>query len=249
MEKYHVDLSQEGRYARHLSLSTVGKEGQERFARARVLIVGVGGLGSPVALYLAAAGIGHLTLVDDDRVSIGNLQRQILYDTPSVGRLKVDVARERLTALNPDCQVTAVAQRLTAKNMQPLVEAHDVVVDCTDNAPTRYALDDACAQACKPLVHAAIGDHEGHLTVFHYGDSPAYRDLFPPSETAPGTNTGTHIPPGVLGTTPGVLGTLQANEVLKLILGLPGILAGRLLIVDLLQGSFTTVTLPTYPRH
>lgn len=244
-----MDSSQEERYARHLSLPTVGKEGQERLARARVLVVGVGGLGSPVALYLAAAGVGHLTLADDDRVSIGNLQRQILYDTPSVGRLKVEVARERLTALNPDCQVTAVARRLTAADMLPIVEAHDVVVDCTDNASTRYALDDACARARKPLVHAAIGEHEGHLTVFHHGDAPAYRDLFPPAETTSGMNAATNVPPGVLGTTPGVLGTLQANEVLKIILGLPGVLAGRLLVVDLLQGNFTTVTLPAFPRR
>lgn len=220
------------RYARHLSLAEVGEAGQLRLKQAHVLVVGVGGLGSPVALYLAAAGIGHLTLVDGDAVDVSNLQRQVVHGVSAIGTTKVESARRRLLDLNPLVSVEAHAEHLTAENAARLVTACDVVIDASDNFATRYLVNDACIAAGKPVVHASILRFEGQLSVFAPGRGPCYRCLFaePP---APGL-VPSCAEDGVLGVLPGMLGTMQANEALKLVLGIGEPLIGRLLVVDAL---------------
>jgi molybdopterin/thiamine biosynthesis adenylyltransferase len=233
-----TELSTEAqrRYARHLSLPEVGLAGQERLARASVLLIGAGGLGSPVALYLVAAGVGRLTLVDGDRVEASNLQRQVLYGERTLGARKVVAARERLSDLNPLVELEVHDERLVAANALALVTAHDVVVDGTDNFATRYLLSDACVLAGKPLVYGSIYRFEGQVTVFDARRGPCYRCLFPsppPPELAPSCAEG-----GVLGVLPGIVGTLQATEALKLLLGVGEPLVGRLLAVDALGTHF-----------
>ncbi|MDR1273408.1 MAG: HesA/MoeB/ThiF family protein [Odoribacteraceae bacterium] len=230
---------EEERYLRHLPLEEIGLGGQEKLKQSAVLVVGAGGLGSPVLLYLAAAGVGRLGIVDDDRVAVSNLQRQVLYDTPSVDLPKVDVARRRLEGLNPLCRVTTHECRLTGENADEIIAPYHVVVDATDNLATRYLMDDACERLRKPLVHASVRGWNGQLSVFHYRGGPAYRDLYPYHE-------GIHHfrqPLGLMGVLPGVVGLLQATEVIKIIAGLEGVLSGKLLLVDLLAPRFTTVNL------
>lgn len=227
------------RYARHIVLREVGGPGQQRLKKARVLMIGAGGLGSPALLYLAAAGVGTLGIVDDDVVSLSNLQRQVLHATADVGRPKVESARDALARLNPHVRVKAHALRLDERNAPDLVAAYDIVADGSDNFATRYCLADACAAARKPLVSAAVGRFEGSITTLkpyeHDRDGrslPSYRDLFPaapPAGTLPSCEQA-----GLLGALTGVVGTLVAMEVLKEILGLGESLAGRLLLVDLL---------------
>mgnify|MGYP003610497070 CR=1 FL=1 len=231
------------RYSRHLRLPEVGLEGQRRLAAARVLLVGAGGLGSPAAYYLAAAGVGRLRLADDDRVERSNLQRQILHAEDRIGQPKVDSAARTLAALNPRTHVEAVPARVTAANVEALLDGVDVVVDGADNFAARYLLNDACVHLGKPLVYGAVHRFEGQLSVFdagrRRGQAPCYRCLFPeppPPEAAPNCAEA-----GVLGVLPGLVGLLQATEVLKLLLGIGTPLVGRLLHVDALTMRFRDI--------
>lgn len=235
------------RYHRHILIPEVGEAGQRRLLDSRVLIVGLGGLGAPAALYLAAAGVGHLGLVDDDVVDRSNLQRQIIHVDHAVGRLKVDSAVERLSALNPRLKVARHPTRLTAEIATELIAEgrYDVVLDGTDNFTTRYALNDACAALGVPCVHGSVHRFEGQVSVFHPPHGPCYRCLFPhppPPELAPNCATA-----GVLGVLPGVIGVLQATEVLKHLLGLGDRLTGTLLTYDALKSTTRRVTLPRDP--
>ncbi|EWC52734.1 molybdopterin biosynthesis protein MoeB [Xanthomonas citri pv. glycines str. 8ra] len=238
------------RYSRHLRLSQVGLEGQRRLARARVLLIGAGGLGSPAAFYLAAAGVGYLRIADDDVVDRSNLQRQILHTEDSVGTAKVDSAARRIAALNPRVDIEAVQTRVTADNVEALLQDVDVVVDGADNFPARYLLNDACVKFAKPLVYGAVQQFEGQVSVFdagrHRGHAPCYRCLFPeppPPEFAPSCAEA-----GVLGVLPGVIGLLQATEAIKLLLGIGDGLTGRLLSFDALAMRFRDIRLPPDPH-
>jgi len=238
------------RYARHLSLSDVGEAGQLRLTAASVLIVGAGGLGSPVALYLAAAGVGHIGIVDDDRVDVSNLQRQIIHSDADIGQLKVESARAKMLAINPLITVTPHVARVTAANVLTLVQAYDVIIDATDSFATRYMLNDACVLAGKPLVYGAIFRFEGQASVFapHLG-GPCYRCLFPDPPTADLAPNCTQT--GVFGVLPGVVGTVQATEALKLILGIGQTLVGRLWLYDALRmqtDSWPIAANPACPR-
>ncbi|MEL1264351.1 molybdopterin-synthase adenylyltransferase MoeB [Pseudoxanthomonas putridarboris] len=228
------------RYSRHLLLPEVGVAGQQRLQESRVLMIGAGGLGSPAAFYLAAAGVGRLRIADDDVVDRSNLQRQILHTESSVGTPKVASAQATLTALNPRTQVEAVAERVTAANVERLLDGVDVVVDGADNFPARYLLNDACVKLGKPLVYGAVQRFEGQVSVFdagrHRGEQPCYRCLFPeppPPEFAPNCAEA-----GVLGVLPGVIGLLQATEAIKLLLRVGEPLTGRLLHFDALAMRF-----------
>ena len=244
-----VDQDFQHRYSRHLLLPEIGLEGQQRLERARVLMIGAGGLGSPAAFYLAAAGVGHLRIADDDVVERSNLQRQILHVDGDVGAPKVDSAKARLSALNPRTRVEAVAERVTSSNVERLLEDVDVVLDGADNFPVRYLLNDACVKLGKPLVYGAVHRFSGQVSVFdagrRRGSAPCYRCLFPeppPPEAAPNCSEA-----GVLGVLPGVVGMLQATEVLKLLLDVGEPLAGRLLNFDALSMRFRETRLPPDP--
>lgn len=228
------------RYSRHLRLPQVGIEGQETLERGRILLVGAGGLGSPAAFYLAAAGIGLLRLVDDDVVDRSNLQRQILHTEQRIGQAKVSSANLALSALNPRVRVEPVQARVTADNVDALVSDVDVVIDGADNFPTRYLLSDACVRHRKPLVYGAVHRFDGQASVFdagrRRGESPCYRCLFPePPEAADAPNC---AEAGVLGVLPGIIGLIQANEAIKLLLGIGDSLSGRLLQFDALAMRF-----------
>lgn len=233
------------RYSRHLLLPEVTLEGQKRLRAARVLLVGAGGLGSPLALYLAAAGVGRIGLVEFDRVDLTNLQRQILYSTADVGRPKLEAARERLAGLNPEVEIVPHAARLSSANAMEIVAGYDVVADGTDNFPTRYLVNDACVLLGKPNVHASVFRFDGQLAVFDAARGPCYRCLFPeppPPGLVPSCADG-----GVLGVLPGILGTLQALEVLKLLLGRGEPMIGRLLLVDALGMRFREIAIARDP--
>ncbi|YBV95771.1 molybdopterin-synthase adenylyltransferase MoeB [Phyllobacteriaceae bacterium JZ32] len=241
------------RYARHIVLPEIGGPGQQKLKRARVLVVGAGGLGAPVLQYLAAAGVGTLGIVDDDRVSLSNLQRQVIHDTGSVGEAKTQSAARGLARINPHVKVELHAMRLDAANAEALIAGYDVVVDGSDNFETRYAVADAAAAAARPLVTAAIGRFDGSVTVlkpFEAGEdgrpNPSYRDLFP-SPPPPGL-VPSCAEAGVLGVLPGVLGTLQAMEVIKLITGTGTPLVGRLLLYDALAARFETIRYSARPK-
>jgi molybdopterin/thiamine biosynthesis adenylyltransferase len=245
-----LDAAWQRRYARQIVLPEVGIDGQQKLARARVLVVGAGGLGSPVALYLAAAGIGTLRVVDDDRVDESNLQRQVLHTTARVGRSKAQSAVETLNALNPALKVEAIEQRVGSANVDSLAGDCDVWVDGSDNLPTRYLLSDAAVKHGKPLVYGAVERFSGQVSVFHPGSArgvaPCYRCLFPeppPAEHAPNC-----AEVGVIGVVPGIIGLLQANEAIKLLLGIGEPLVGRLLLFDALGGRFRELTLPADPE-
>jgi molybdopterin/thiamine biosynthesis adenylyltransferase/rhodanese-related sulfurtransferase len=234
------------RYSRHLLIPEVGEEGQLRLLDAKILLIGAGGLGSPAALYLAAAGVGTLGIVDADVVDETNLQRQILHDTSRLGTPKVASAADRLRALNPDVRVRGYEERLTSDNIDRVLgDGWDVIVDGADNFPTRYLVNDAAVWHDVPVVHGSIYRFEGQLTVFKPGDGPCYRCLFPqppPPELAPSCAEG-----GVLGVLPGIVGSLQANEALKLVLGIGDPLIGRLVMFDALAATFTEVALRRDP--
>jgi adenylyltransferase/sulfurtransferase len=235
------------RYSRHILLSEVGGTGQAKLKAARVLVVGAGGLGSPLVLYLAAAGIGTIGIVDDDRVELSNLQRQIAHTTARIGTPKVESAAASATAINPDVQIEPHALRLNADNALSLIERYDLVCDGTDNFATRFLVADACALARRTLVSAAVLRFEGQLSVFkpHEG-GPCYRCLYaeaPPEGTVPSCSEA-----GVLGAVTGVMGTLQATEVLKEILGIGESLSGKLLIWDALASRFRTIKLRPDPH-
>jgi molybdopterin/thiamine biosynthesis adenylyltransferase len=237
------------RYSRHLRLPEVGLSGQRFLEAARVLVVGAGGLGSPAAFYLAAAGVGTLRLADDDVVDRSNLQRQILHADARIGAPKVDSAAQSLAALNPRMRIERVRERVTSANVEALLDGVDVVIDGADNFPARYLLNDACVKLGKPLVYGAVHRFEGQASVFdagrRRGEAPCYRCLFPeppPPEAAPNCAEA-----GVLGVLPGVIGLLQATEALKLILGLGDALVGRLLQFDALSMRFRETRLHADP--
>ncbi|MGE0096631.1 MAG: ThiF family adenylyltransferase [Alphaproteobacteria bacterium] len=234
------------RYARHVVLDEIGEEGQARLLSARVLVVGAGGLGSPLLLYLAAAGVGSLRVVDDDTVDLTNLQRQIIHTTSRIGARKADSARESILALNPEVRVEAHAVHLTEENIASLVAGCDVVADGTDNFAARFILSDACARARVPLVSAALQRFEGQITTFRpWLGGPCYRCLFPeppPEDLIPRCEEA-----GILGAVAGVLGTLQATEVIKEILALGESLDGTLLFYDALAASFQRITVRKNP--
>jgi molybdopterin/thiamine biosynthesis adenylyltransferase/rhodanese-related sulfurtransferase len=227
--------SERARYQRHLSLKEIGAAGQEKLKAARVLIVGAGGLGSPAALYLAAAGCGTLGLVDCDRVDVSNLQRQVLFDTAGLERFKVEAGRERLASLNPEIHVVAHALELKAANVRTVLADYDLVIDGSDRLSTRYLVNDACVILGRPLVSAAIHRFEGQLMTYVPGHGPCYRCLFPQAADGVVANC---AEAGVLGVLPGVLGTLQATEAIKLITGAGTPLTGRLLTYDALELRF-----------
>ena len=230
------------RYARHLTLAQVGTEGQRRLKRARVLIAGAGGLGSASALYLAAAGVGTLGLVDQDEVDATNLQRQVIHGESTLGVPKVESAALRVRDLNPHVRVETYHVRLTRHNALDIIRQYDLVVDGTDNFPARYLLNDACVMLGKPLVYGSVFRFEGHVSVFGLADGPCYRCLQP--EPPPPGSVPSCAEAGVLGVLPGTIGTLQATEALKLILGAGEPLSGRLLIYDALDMTFDTIRLP-----
>jgi sulfur-carrier protein adenylyltransferase/sulfurtransferase len=237
---------QRARYSRHLLIPEVGEEGQLKLLDSRVLLVGAGGLGSPASLYLAAAGVGRLGIVDADVVDASNLQRQIVHSTESLGEPKVESARSAIQALNPDVEVVPYRERLTSENIDRiLVDGWDVIVDGADNFPTRYLVNDASVWHGVPVVHGSIYRFEGQVTVFKPNEGPCYRCLFPtppPPELAPSCAEG-----GVLGVLPGIIGSLQANEALKLALDVGDPLVGRLLLFDALEATFTEVALRRDP--
>lgn len=223
------------RYARQLVLRGFGPAAQDRLARARVLIIGAGGLGSPAAMYLAAAGVGAIGLVDTDDVDLTNLHRQLLYGTGDVGTPKLTAAEARLTDINPGVAITLHHTRLTAGNAAELVAGHDVVIDATDNFPARYALNDACVAARIPFVYGSVARFEGQVTVFASDAGPCYRCLFPDAP-APGS-VPSCAEEGVLGVVPGIIGLHQAMETIKLLTGIGTPLAGRLMLLDLLEND------------
>ncbi|MBD2740045.1 molybdopterin-synthase adenylyltransferase MoeB [Coleofasciculus sp. FACHB-1120] len=244
-----IQLSKEEyeRYSRHLILPKVGLEGQKRLKAASVLCVGTGGLGSPLLLYLAAAGIGRIGIVDFDVVDSSNLQRQVIHGTSWVGKPKIESAKNRILEINPDCQVDLYETRLSSENALQILEPYDVVVDGTDNFPTRYLVNDACVLLNKPNVYASILFFEGQATVFNYEGGPNYRDLYPeppPPGLVPSCAEG-----GVLGVLCGVIGTIQATEAIKIILGQGNTLSGRLLLYDALQMKFRELKLRPNPER
>lgn len=236
-----LTMEQRGRYARHLNLPEVGEDGQLALLDAKVLLLGAGGLGSPAALYLAAAGVGTLGIVDMDTVDSSNLQRQVIHSLDSVGERKVDSAAARIAALNPDVVVNRHPVRLDASNVVDLISGYDIVVDGADNFPARYVLNDASVKLGIPVVHGSIFRFEGQVTVFDPRSGPTYRDMLPvppAAEDAPNCATA-----GVLGVLPGIVGSIQAVEAIKLILNLGDALIGRLLVFDALDMSFSEYAL------
>jgi molybdopterin/thiamine biosynthesis adenylyltransferase/rhodanese-related sulfurtransferase len=233
------------RYSRHLLIPEVGSEGQAKLLGSKVLLIGAGGLGSPASLYLAAAGVGTIGIVDFDVVDLSNLQRQVVHTSDRVGEKKTESARRTLTALNPDVAVVAHEEMLVAANVERIIAGYDAILDGTDTFETRYILNDAAVAAGIPLVHASVFRFEGQLTTFVPYQGPCYRCLYPtppPPELAPGCSVA-----GVLGVVPGIMGLLQANEVLKLLLGIGETLAGRLLLFDALETEFTELRLRRDP--
>ena len=229
------------RYSRHIMLPEVGGSGQQKMLEARVLLLGAGGLGSPAAYYLAAAGIGNLGIVDFDQVDLSNLQRQIIHSTERIGMLKTESAKKTIQALNPDVNVTLYNEKMDSSNIMSLIKDYDYVVDGSDNFPTRYLVNDACVMKNKTLIHGSIYRFEGQVTVFKPGDGPCYRCLYPeppPPGMVPNCQEG-----GVLGVLAGVIGNLQVVEVLKLILGIGKPLVGKLLIYDALNTEFRNLRL------
>ncbi|MCG3198397.1 MAG: Sulfur carrier protein adenylyltransferase [bacterium] len=233
------------RYARHIILPEMGGVGQRKLLASSALIVGAGGLGSPAALYLVAAGLGKLGLVDMDVVDLSNLQRQVLHHTPDVGHPKLDSARRKLTAMNPDLELVTHETRLMSHNALEFLADYDVIIDGTDNFPARYLINDACVMLGKPLIHAGIFRFEGQILVIKPGEGPCYRCLYPdppPAGLVPSCQEA-----GILGSVAGVLGVLQATEAIKVLCGIGSPLVGRLLIYDALNADFRKVRIPRDP--
>jgi molybdopterin/thiamine biosynthesis adenylyltransferase/rhodanese-related sulfurtransferase len=248
VEQGSLDADSAERYARHLVLPEIGVAGQHKLSQARVVLIGAGGLGAPASLYLAAAGVGTLTLIDDDRVERSNLQRQVVHADARVGMAKTESARIALNALNPGVRVEAIAERVQAANVERLLRDHDVIIDGADNFPARYLLSAASLQLGIPLVYGAVHRFSGQVSVFdpRRADSPCYRCLFPqPPSAAEAPNCSEA---GVLGVMPGIVGLLQASETLKLLLGIGEPLVGRLLCHDALAGTFRELRLPRDPQ-
>ena len=229
------------RYSRHIILPEVGGSGQQKMLEARVLLLGAGGLGSPAAYYLAAAGIGNIGIVDFDQVDLSNLQRQIIHSTERIGMLKTESAKKTIQALNPDVNVTLYNEKIDSSNILSIIKDYDYVVDGSDNFPTRYLVNDACVMENKTLIHGSIYRFEGQVTVFKPNSGPCYRCLYPeppPPGMSPNCQEG-----GVLGVLAGIVGNLQVVEVLKLILGIGEPLVGKLLIYDALKTEFRNLNL------
>ena len=225
-----VDLD---RHSRHILLPQVGAEGQARLSKARILCVGAGGLGSPVIQYLAAAGIGHITVVDDDNIDISNLQRQIIHRSSDVGSPKAESAKRFVNDLDPNVSIESKVVRLTSENAEKLFAGHDLIIDGTDNIPTRYLIDNTCVSLGMPWVYGSVYRFEGQVSVFNFNGGPRYRDLFPdapPEELIPSCSEA-----GVLGVLPGLIGCLQVIEAIKMIVGIGTVLSGKLLIYDSLE--------------
>ncbi len=238
--------AQAKRYSRHLLVPEVGEEGQLKLLDARVLLIGAGGLGSPAGYYLAAAGVGTIGIIDADVVDESNLQRQILHNTKRIGQYKAESARETIEALNPDVKVITHIERLDETNVARIVADYDVIVDGTDNFPTRYLLNDAALMANKPVVHGSVFRFEGQLTVFKPYEGPCYRCLYP--EPPPIALAPSCAEAGVLGVLPGIIGLLQATETVKLVLGIGDPLVGRLMTYDALAGEFNELRLFRDPK-
>ncbi|PCJ23668.1 MAG: dinucleotide-utilizing protein [Flavobacteriales bacterium] len=232
---------EKNRYSRHILLGKIGLEGQEKLKAAKVLVIGVGGLGCPVLQYLTAAGVGELGIIDYDIIDETNLQRQILFTVNDIGKNKAEVAKNRLKQLNPHINFNVYPEKLTTRNALNLFSEYDIIVDGTDNFSTRYLVNDACVITNKPLIYGAIYKFEGQVTVFNYKGGPTYRCLFPEPPKAGSVPNCSEI--GVLGVLPGLIGTQQANEVIKLILGIGKLLSGKLLTYDSLNNSFLTLTI------
>ncbi len=240
-----LTAEQRQRYARHLVLPEVGEKGQQRLLDSKVAIIGAGGLGSPVALYLAAAGVGHLGIIDHDVVDLSNLQRQILHGVDRIGRAKVDSARQTIAGINPDVEVVTHRTQIQAANALELLAGYDLIVDGADNFPTRYLINDASLHLRIPVVHGSIFRFEGQASVFVPYSGPCYRCLYaqpPPPELSPNCAEA-----GVFGVLPGIIGSIQAMEAIKALLGLGDLLAGRLLIYDALEQEFSTVRVKRNP--
>jgi sulfur-carrier protein adenylyltransferase/sulfurtransferase len=245
LEQIQLDRDEYERYSRHLILPEVGLEGQKRLKAASVLCIGTGGLGSPLLLYLAAAGIGRIGIVDFDVVDRSNLQRQVIHGTSWVGKPKIESAKARILEINPACQVDLYEVRLSSENALDIVAPYDIVVDGTDNFPTRYLVNDACVLLNKPNVYGSIFRFEGQATVFNYEGGPNYRDLYPeppPPGLVPSCAEG-----GVLGILPGIIGVIQATETVKIILGQGKTLSGRLLLYNSLDMTFRELKLRPNP--
>jgi molybdopterin/thiamine biosynthesis adenylyltransferase/rhodanese-related sulfurtransferase len=242
-----LTAEQRDRYGRHLLLPEVGTEGQARLLASKVLLLGAGGLGSPAALYLAAAGVGTIGIVDMDEVDASNLQRQILHNLDRIGDRKVDSAKKTITLLNPDVDVVTYDTRLDASNIMSIIEGYDVIVDGADNFPSRYLLNDASVKLGIPVVHGSIFRFEGMVSVFDPKHGPTYRDMVPeapPAELAPSCSEA-----GVLGVLPGIIGSIQALETIKVLLGIGETLSGRILSVDTMDMSFRTFNLKPDPTN
>jgi adenylyltransferase/sulfurtransferase len=232
---------EEARYHRQLIIPGIGTEGQLRLKRARVLVIGAGGLGSPVLLYLASAGVGTLGIVDADEVNTSNLQRQVLYVTDDVTRSKAITAGERITRLNPHTEVIIYPVRFTEENADSIISGYDIAVDCSDNYLTRYLLSDATIRAGIPMVYGAVREFMGQVSVFNYKGGPSYRDLYPEEmHLTTGDNT---LPPGVMGVLPGIIGSIQACEVIKIITDAGEILSGRLIQADMINLRLEIISL------
>ncbi|MGC9525600.1 MAG: molybdopterin-synthase adenylyltransferase MoeB [Limnospira sp.] len=247
LEEIQLQRDEYERYSRHLILPEVGLDGQKRLKAASVLCIGTGGLGSPLLLYLAAAGIGRIGIVDFDVVDTSNLQRQVIHGTSWVGKPKIDSAKNRILEINPNCQVELYNTRLSSENALDIVKSYDVVVDGTDNFPTRYLVNDACVLLDKPNVYGSIFRFEGQATVFNYEGGPNYRDLYPeppPPGMVPSCAEG-----GVLGILPGIIGVIQATETIKIILGKGRTLSGRLLLYNSLDMTFRELKLRPNPER
>lgn len=247
IEQTQLNKEEYERYARHLILPEVGMEGQRRLKAASVLCIGTGGLGSPLLLYLAAAGIGRIGIVDFDVVDFSNLQRQVIHGTSWVGKPKIESAKDRIHEINPFCQVDLYETRLSSENALKIFEPYDIVVDGTDNFPTRYLVNDACVLTGKPNVYGSIFRFEGQATVFNYEGGPNYRDLYPeppPPGLVPSCAEG-----GVLGILPGIIGVIQATETIKIILGKGETLSGRLLLYNSLDMKFRELKLRPNPER
>ena len=223
------------RYSRQTTLSEIGLPGQEKLKRAKVLMIGAGGLGCPVLQYLAAAGVGEIGIVDDDVVSLSNLHRQILYTTADIGRYKADTAKEKLALLNPHVKLTAYNERFTSRNALSICNHYDLVIDGSDNFGTRYLVNDTCVALNKPLVFGSIFKFEGHVAVFNYQEGPNYRDVFP--EAPPADEVPNCAETGVLGVLPGIIGTYMANEAIKIICGIGETLSGKLMTINALDNT------------
>jgi len=236
------------RYARHISLPEIGIQGQEKLKQSSVACIGTGGLGSPLLIYLAAAGIGRIGIIDFDVVEYSNLQRQIIHTTNSIGLLKTDSAKQHILKINPSCQVDLFNQRLTSSNALEILRTYDVICDCSDNFPTRYLINDACLILNKPNIYGSIARFEGQVSVFNLkNDSPNYRDLIPtppPQELIPSCSEA-----GVMGILPGIIGTIQAAETIKIITKIGNPLNGRLLIFNALNMKFKELTLKSNPEN